>query len=180
MFICDSIFTGSWPCESVLSVSLEWVHSLLLFQKGWKEMSPDEQFGFVFTPSYRVAIIARCDVQQGNNPRDNPSFLLVLRLVVWQLLPVLLLWLNTLTTELRRNTFICVYQVFPSKAGTCLVLHTEIGLDPQLEGIGTVKLSLAVPYTMPGRFAKRLKLNSRVKSLFSSHLPCPAPQNLAE
>lgn len=124
-------------------------------------MSPDEQFGFVFTPSYRVAIIARCDVRRGNNPRDNPSFLLVLRLVVQQLLPVLLLWLNTLTTELkRRGTLICAYQMFSSKGGACLILRTEIGPDPQLEGIGTVEFSLAAHNKVPSRFGKRLKLNS--------------------
>lgn len=94
---------------------------------------------------------------------------------------MLLLWLNTLTTELkRRGTVIRAYQMFPSRAGTCLILQTEIGLDPRLEGIGTSEFSLAAPRTMPGSFAKRLKLNSHVNSLFSSHLPCPAPQNLAE
>lgn len=124
-------------------------------------MSPDEQFGFVFTPSYRVAIIARCDVRRGNNPRDNPSFLLVLRPVVQQLLPVLLLWLNTLTTELkRRGTVIRAYQIFPSKVGTCLILHTETGPDPQLEGIGTAQFSLAVRNAVPRSFGKRLKLSS--------------------
>lgn len=91
---------------------------------------------------------------------------------------MLLLWLNTLTTELkRRGTLIRAYQIFPSKVGTCLILHTEIGPDPQLEGIGTVEFSLAVPHTVPSRFGKRLKLSSPVKSLFSSHLPGPALQN---
>lgn len=94
---------------------------------------------------------------------------------------MLLLWLNTLTTELkRRGTLIRAYQMLPSRAGTCLILQTEIGPDPRLEGIGTSEFSLAAPRTMPGSFAKRLKLNSHVNSLFSSHLPCPAPQNLAE
>lgn len=94
---------------------------------------------------------------------------------------MLLLWLNTLTTELkRRGTLIRAYQIFPSRAGTCLILQTEIGPDPRLEGIGTSEFSLAAPRMMPGSIAKRLELNSHVKSLFSSHLPCPAPQNLAE
>lgn len=88
---------------------------------------------------------------------------------------MLLLWLNTLTTELkRRGTLICAYQIFPSKVGTCFILRTEIGPDPQLEGIGTVEFSLAVCNIVPGRFGKRLKLNSPVKSLlFPSALPCP-------
>lgn len=95
---------------------------------------------------------------------------------------MLLLWLNTLTTELKRTgTLIRAYQIFPSKVGTCLILHIEIGPDLQLEGIGTVKFSLAVPNTVPStvpsRFGKKLKLNSPVKSLLFSHLPCPALQN---
>lgn len=92
---------------------------------------------------------------------------------------MLLLWLNTLTTELkRRGTLIRAYQIFPFKVGTCLILCTEIGPDRQLEGIGTVEFSLAVPNTVPGSFAKRLKLNFPVKSLFSSHLPLPCPEEL--
>lgn len=35
-----------------------------------------------------------------------------------------------------------------------------MGLDPQLEGIGTVEFNLAVPNTVPSRFGKRLKQNS--------------------
>lgn len=48
---------------------------MLLFQKGWGEISLDEQLAVcLFLPSYRVAIIARRYVQLANNGRDSPSF----------------------------------------------------------------------------------------------------------
>lgn len=71
-----------------------------------------------------------------------------------------LLWLNILTTELRRGTLIRAYQIFPSRAGTCLILLTEIGPDPQLKGVDTVEFSLAEPNRVQSKFGKRLKLNS--------------------